>query len=717
MAGIQSLEGRILYNKYGKWLWAMRQQPHHAAYWLTGVVLPPHERFWMFNLWSDAKEMNVLASRGTSKSFTHASLAAPLYGLLHRNVNILTLSASGFRGGKELFKDAERLFLGQLKSQEPPGAFLQSSVMGAKVIGKDPSMWTIRIRSNSNYSTVPTNNPDQLRGLRSNFVLLDERAFIADEIPHKIIRPMLVVGQDFRRTAQGGDKNKMVQISTIDFTVRGWWNELMVAQDLQKRQYAAMKALKAQDWQEYDRLMNEKEGQLKSASFSYTRVDYSDLLIPERVKSQDGERSYKINYPQEKGVTREDILKYDEQDECSYWYTYPVDKKGLEEPLRSGTVDPEIWMAEQRNVPISSSGNVFSHDLISMISERPVWQSKDAPKTRRRKADDEDDDVTREEFYAPVLHACGDPCVLGVDIARESDETAFTVFRLGELAEGTFDPFVPTFDEMGRPTLGRTTWNHICWAESWKKMQAHEVAEKIRDLFTRFNIISTVEIGGIAMDKRGGGSAVRDELGNPKPHTENGKIDGEWSWDKILKMYDPEDKEGFAHYAAHNDPRQYWGGLRLVATTNQDNIDWTFGLRALMQQKKMYIAYWMPPSRWAFEKGIVGPNGEPDRHHPDYAKWDAGYNGIRRLKHQLLRLQTKVSELGTVRFTMPGDRTKEEGRKDLWASTIYGGWIAREHIIAKTRKETDAPMVEAMIVSQIDEFANQMPGLHSPFGW
>lgn len=630
----------------------------------------------------------------THNSFTHASLAAPLKGVLYKNVAILTLSASGFRGGKELFKDAERLFEGQLKSQEMQGTFLKTSIKGQRVITKDPSIWTMPFRSFSRYSTAPTNNPDQLRGLRANEVELDERAFIEDEIPHKIIRPMLMVGSDFRRTAAGGDTNKMYQISTIDFTVRGWWNELMVAERQQRNEYAAAQARKQGDWEEYDRLMNENEGQLKSASFSFTKVDYSDLLIPEFVNTLDGEHRYRVEYPREEGIEVRDVLRWDEMDGIAYWYTYPVDKKGLEEPLRNGTVDPEIWLAEQRNIPISSSGNVFDHELLQRVAERPIPVGN---KVKRRKAADEDEEA-RDEFYAPVMYSCGDPCVLGVDVARESDETTFVVIRLGELAEGEFSPFVEKLDSKGRPLLGNTPWNHICWATSHRKLEADDAARKVRELHQRFNIIKTVEIGGIAMDQKGGGSAVRDNLGNPKPAVIDGVPDASFDWSKLVKIYDPEDENGYGHYSGQTDAEQYWSGLRLVNAQNQENVDWTYAARALMQAKKLYIAFWMPPSRWAWDKGLLTGNGEPDREHPEYRKWEEGYNGIRRLKSQLLRLQTKVTETGVIRFVMPGDRKKEEGKKDLWAAMIYAVSLARLHLVALTKGANDAPMVEPLVV-------------------
>jgi hypothetical protein len=706
---------RVLIEKHGKWLWVMRSQPWHAAQWLAGIALPPHERFWLGVFFADYKSNNVVASRGTSKSFSHASLAAPLKAVLFRNVAILTLSASGFRGGKELFRDTERMFDGTLKSQEPTGHFLKASVKSSsgKTIAKDPSMWTINLKSTSRYSTVPTNNPDQLRGLRANVVVQDEFNFLPPEISTKIIEPMLNVGGDFRRAASGGDSNKQYKISTIDFTVREWYKELQNAEQMKRNEYAAAQARRQGDWYEYDRLMNEKSGQLRTSSFSYNRFDYTDLLIPEVFVTVDGNKRYRTNYPLEKGIERDDVLRYDERDQQSYWYTYPVDKRGLESPMLDGTVDPEIWLAEQRNCFISSSGNVFDFDLIQRVAERPLYTAKETPNTRRRKKDDEDDDITKEEFYAPLMFTCNDPCVLGVDYG-EADDTAFVVIRLGELAEGDFDPFVERYDERtGRQILGNTPWNHICWAEAWNGRETSAAAEKIRELFERYNIVHTIDIGGIALDKRGGGQSVRSDLGNPKPPVlDDGSADPEWNWDEALKFFDPADtgEAGFAHYTAYNDPTKYWSGLRMLATQNQDNVEWTFGSRAMMQAKRLYIAHWTPPSIWAERKGLTNAGGEPDRQHPEFKKWEVGYTGIRRLKTQLQRIQMKVSETGVIRFVMPGDRTKEEGKKDLWAAMIYAISLARQHLTSLTKEPTQAPMVEGLVVevSLSNDFNNTL---------
>lgn len=443
--------------------------------------------------------------------------------------------------------------------------------------------------------------------------------------------------------------------------------------------------------------MDADRGALRATSFSFSRVDYTDLIIPQIMECHDGKR-YKVKYPLQKRVKEEDILKWNERERVHEFYTYPVDKEGLESPLHNGIIDEEIWLAEQRNQFIHSAGNVFEWDLIQKVAERPIYESGQIPGHEQME----------DEFYAPVLYNCGDPVVIGVDVARESDETAFVIIRLGELAEGKFDPTLMTLDDKGRVKLGKTPWNNVIWAESHRNMEYSEAAEKILGFLERYNVVYVVDLmgdedrGGVGMDHRGGGSAVRDDLGNPKPPLVEGKPDPGWDQKKVLKVYDPEDEKGFGHYQAfEGNDETYWGGLRLLNTSNQDNMEWTYGARAMMQQKKLYLAYWQPPSRWAFARGLTNAHGQPDTGSAEFQKLQVGYTGIARLKSQLLRIQVKRTEGGTVRFVMSGNREKEEGKKDLYVGLTYGVHIARQHLVSLTKEDDVGPPTAVPILVKI----------------
>jgi hypothetical protein len=86
----------MLYESHGRWLWLMRLMPSHTIHTLAGVVMPPHERDWANNyIMGGYKENNTVASRGTSKSFVHGSMAAELDTLLHKGLG--HIDRVGFR--------------------------------------------------------------------------------------------------------------------------------------------------------------------------------------------------------------------------------------------------------------------------------------------------------------------------------------------------------------------------------------------------------------------------------------------------------------------------------------------------------------------------------------------------------------------------------------------------------------------------------------------
>jgi len=688
------VEKEILLSRYGKTLWMLRRMPSHAVHWLSGVYLPPHERLWVSTYFQDYQENNIVASRGTSKSFTHASLSAPVYDTLHASSTSLVVSASGFRGGKLLFEDVNRLFKGRLRSQRPEGDFLFNNVDRAtkhRVVTKAPDMWYLDHTSNSRTLTIPTNNPEAMRGIRATRVIVDERNTFDGEVVQKVIRPMLNVGLEFRSTATGVGKNKVVQVSTIDYTFRDWYPEIEQQLALAKREYDAQRALRKGDFEEYEHLMNAQDGLLRDASFAISKVDYTDLLIPDVVTTPQG-RVFEVRMPLEPGLTDADVKRYDDKDRTNYWYLYPVDKDQLEAPLKNGTMDEDLWLAEQRNVFIKAAGNVYPHELIVNASDRPIYTSGRIPGYENI-----DDD-----FYAPILYTCGDPCVMGVDYGRESDEFTMVVIRLGPLGKGKLDPTMTKLDANGRICLGETTWSSVIWAESWKKMTASEAAVKIREMYKRYNLIYVPTVGrGIGLDKGGGGGAVRDQLANPRPSVEDDP-----TWETPIIIFDPEDKD-YAHLAVNNDPSKAWPGLELIKATNETNLESTMVSKALLQKKQLYIGHTDSPRKWAVALGFTNDSGAVDVNNPLYKQMLVGFRGIQRLKSQLVRLQHKVSETGVMRFIMPGDRELEAGKKDLYSAFIYATYMARKHLAGMTKQAVEPPAAQPIILKIGDRSKGQ----------
>jgi len=552
-------------KSYGKYLSFLRLHPTHATKVLFGIVVPPHESTMLESCWVGYRENIFKCSRGTSKTFTVGSLFAPLKGVLYRNSRILVASASRFRGGKFVLKDSENLIGGHLKDQHMQGTWVRGAIPHVKTIKHEPDIWYVDFNSSSSVFTLPTNNEEAIRGIRANILILDERNTFDDDAIQTVYVPFLNVGDSFANPAQGASGNQIFSVGTIDYSYRGWHKEILSAKDIARQQYEAQKALMSQDWDTYDLLMAKDNNILKTASLSYIRFDYTDLLIPTQIGN------YKVHYP---GARKDKHIVWDERDKQELIYTYPVNKLQLESPLDQGLADIESWQAEQRNMFIMASGSVFPPALVEKVVGPIFTQSEESRKGW--KAQDQG-----SRYVPPVLWECQDPCVLGVDTARTADFSAFVVVRIGDLPE----TFYNAQDYSLFANQGNTPWSNVIWAEQYQHMTSKDTAEMIHELRSRYNIIGGFDYPGIVMDARGGGVHVRDELANPSPAVDStGRPVHMWKAPDLL--YDPDDKE--YHYLMANTLA--WPGLKLLVTTDIMNQELVSFSRAQMDIGRLFIA-------------------------------------------------------------------------------------------------------------------------------
>lgn len=603
-----------------------------------------------------------MCSRGTSKSFTIGSLFPPTKSLLYRNTDVLVASGSRFRGGKLVLRDSARLLRGNLKNQKTGRNWgIQSLLHKPTLIKKDPDMWYQDFTSNSQVMTIPTNNEESVRGIRAKIIAFDEYNTFDGEVIQKVFRPFLAVGSDFENAASGSESNQVFEVGTVDYSYKPWFKEIISAQDLAKIQYQIQMALKDGNWALYDVLMSQHGKRVKNLSLSITRFDYTDLLIPTEIGN------FKVKYPGAK--TGKQII-YDERDQVNYIYTYPVAKKILEEPLDEGLVDRETWEAEQRNMFIRADGNVYPYDLIEKVSG-PIYSETEE---KKRNWNSEREGV---RYLPPVLLTCSDPCVLGVDTARTSDYSAFTVIRMGQF-------FPNQTQEYDLAThSGASPWSNVIWCEQHQQMTTKDVGDKIRELRSRYNIVATRQTPGIVMDSRGGGANVRDELVNPTPPVDPDTGLAISGWAPPQRIFDPEDKDDRLGKNLLADPSA-WFGLRLLDTTDVINHDLVVFSKAQFQTNKLFIG--SSKSR----KLVRDPTN------PIYL----GLVGLDILKHQLLRIQGKLTESQkNVRYEMPGDTKKVENKKDMMFSFLYACYALKEWITHNMTSLKDVPVAYGEVFS------------------
>lgn len=654
---------------YGKYLAFLRRHPIHAVRLLWGIVIPPHESMMLKTAWMGYRTSIFVCSRGTSKTFTIGSLFAPTKSLLYKSTSTLIASASRFRGGKVVLKDSSRLVRGSLKNQKQNNNWGYGALSHKpSLIKKDPDMWYMEFNSNSMVYTIPTNNEESVRGLRANILVLDERNTFDGDIIKKVYLPFLNVGTDFENPAAGSEGNQVFYVGTIDYTYRDWYKDIASVSDLAKIQYELQMARKSGNWRYYDELLTTQGKRIKNASFALTRYDYTDLLIPTKIGA------YKINYP---GAVRGKHIKWDERDQTDYIYTYPVEKKQLEDPLDEGTMDKEMWEAEQRNMFIRADGNVFPAELVEKVYG-PIYTE-----TEEKKRGWDSEDMGRRSL-PPVLYNSGDPCILGIDTARVSDFTAFVVIRMGNAPEQLFKNFRKDYSIIeGR---GPSPFANVIWAEQHQQMTTKETTNKIRELCDRYNIVATRNCPGIVIDYRGGGTNVRDELVNPSPEVDPDTglaLDG---WTPPRRIFDPEDKDERLGKDLLADPNA-WFALRLLATNDIINNELVGFAKAQMQSTQLYIGN---------SASVRGPR---DVNSNIYY----GTVGVDVLKHQLLRIQAIPTPSGkSIQYVMPGDPKKVESKKDMLMAFLYACHALREWINNQSSVYMTIPIAygEAFIIGR-----------------
>lgn len=673
-----------------------QEYPDIALLVLSGLRnIPPHEATIMYAMNSGAPTNVVEASRGTAKTATVMNLFASLKALLTPKKKLVTLNATGFRGGQLIFNDTEKLFQGGWDGQDSDQLFFKHSCKDPNaIVNHGPNMWTIKLDNFSTNVTLPTNDFEKIRGTRGHLLFIDEANIVEWELVEEVADAFLNVKGDFDHGGAKAEANQIFFVSTVDFNWRPFQNLIRASLSSYEREMQARRAMAHGDMEEYTAL--QRQG---LHGYCYVRFDYTDLLIREFIVNHEGRR-FRVHWPNPNIELMEDIMgiPFTERDSEGYitqfgaplkfYSTYPIDKRKLEQPLFDGTADTASWLAEQRNVVDTSTGDVYPHGLVDRACNEGTFSilpyAKCPPEYQKAFAE------TSADYCAPVLWQCSDPCVLGVDYARESDFAAFVVIRLGPSSSGSYDYLTHH---------GYTPWCNVIWAEQHRNMTHKEVATKIRELAGRYNFSYYHEdhvvdpwmiCRGIGIDMRGGGNGVRDSLALLDEDANNVPA-------SLYRIYDPNDRdERIQAFAQDPKAKPMLDAIWPSGELNDRMVTFTV---AQMEQKLLYIGKYI--SKTSRIKG--------DR------RLDPGYEGVNGLNYQLRRIKSEPAA-NWRRFFVEGDTKKTTNKKDYWAAFIYAAKQARAHII-RTRSVDDVVPPTAALVTTVNKFAhkNRAAGVRDGF--
>jgi len=486
---------------YPKILLFYRNHPVLAVRDLLGIRLAPHQRLDLRLTWnSTAKDIIRLFGRGMSKTFGEA-LHAILTAMLYPRMKILMLGSGGFRQGKFIIEEVERIIKGELDGQEEKKFALKmmdtgNRKMTSSVIRKNPEMWTIPMKNGSVIATAPIGTKgDAIRGFRANITYVDERKDLKKEIKEKVIKPFSII--DYNVVTQAGDfENLNIDSGTLEY-----------AEDDYTLEY-----------EEYLRQMEKGDDRYLVVKFIYP--DAFDIAQPDE----------EFKYSSE--VFHQNL---------KFWKTpYGIKVDDIEAAANKLTTDYESWRSEHLCVAMRATGDYYSHELMNSVTNKQVlsdtWFTDEKNEEKAKSA---------TQFLRPLLET-NDPCVLGIDCAREDDFTTFTIIRIGQLAEQDWNPITQE---------GHTDFSNIIWAYQERNMHDPDAAIKIYEILDMFPNILLV-----AMDKRGGGSGVRDQLYHV---VKDGKVNAEI-------LFDPDDdgENGIATLVGDTSANDR---LRLVTYTDEDN--------------------------------------------------------------------------------------------------------------------------------------------------
>jgi hypothetical protein len=570
-----------------------RRHPVLAVRDLLGLpISSPHFRISIRAAWFCDHSV-LLLSRGMMKSTINAIISI-LKCLLYPNRTQLVLGPQ-FRQGRMIFEDAgiEKILMDTMGMQVHRKGFAnQSCKTPNKVINKGSNdMWRVRFKNGSQIVTGPLGKKgNSLLGLRANDIRLDEMRDFTKYQVTKVIHPFAnVLADPFTNAAEktNFEGNTFMYGGTIRYTddyyyevIEEFTEQMVDDKDLKKFGFCP---------------------RLHRGKYCVVEFNYEDAFKLESGTTRP--KRYTVDVVDD--LTRQKKIKF----------YFRINIEEIESAKFSDTVNIEDWLAENKNRPIKLGSKEFPYLLLQSISDEVEFDNPDMENSDLLFPEylcEAKNFARSEDFVSPLepLLKCHLPTVMGVDVATESDKFAIAIIRPGTSQGNLFDNFVYAFAK-----------SHMSYSD---------MLNKIHECIELYNVVL------FHMDKRGGGTALRDMLREPED----------------VSMHSIVDQE--------SDPKSLYfpnrvDMMRMVNATAEYNTTSTNTIKARMQSKKLLIPR------------IVSI-------HPDPIMNEI-YLHLLALRSQFGKIKSKPIGGGWKKYYVPEtkstDESLERGYKDLFSASLY----------------------------------------------
>ena len=317
-----------------------------------------------------------------------------------------------------------------------------------------------------------------------------------------------------------------------------------------------------------------------------------------------------------------------------------MDINTIYEEKQDPNKDLAIWNAEHKNIALDISGGYFPFDAIERCYNVDLSGKM-------------------LDLFPEVLDSCSGKCVLGIDTAPSSANSAFVVIKIGTYDSVTKDVSLCETANMGQPCPFLGTKNicnyknfiSVIYAYEQNKMSQKDRVKLIYDLMERYNIIF------VALDARGGGFELSSLL-------KDGDYIRNMIGSSLPPIYDPDVDESLNAVPM----------LKLYSTSQSDNLLFNGFMKGLITN-----------TRLLFPRPIKTMSDNPRIYE--------SYGHIETLINQLIRIRA-IESGKSIRFdieaTNPDTGKVQPGKKDIYSALLYAVAKTRELIEEKnnTYEET-----------------------------